>query len=123
LTPPNACTSLAVGLLLVLAGAVHVTSLFGPCVLVGLGNGLTMPSSTAGALSVRPNLTGSASGLAGSLTVAGGAVISSITGAILTEENGGYATLGVMLCSSLTALFAALYVHWTDRREREARSS
>jgi Bcr/CflA subfamily drug resistance transporter len=118
-----ACTGLAVGLLLFLAGAVHVMSLFGPCVLVGLGNGLTMPSSTAGALSVRPELAGSASGLAGSLTVAGGAVISSITGAILTEENGAYATLGVMLFSSLAALLAALYVLRADRCGRQARPS
>lgn len=116
-----ACTGLVVGLLLFLAGAVHVISLFGPCVFVGLGNGLTMPSSSAGALSVRPKLAGSASGLAGALTVAGGAVISSITGAILTEDNSVYALLGVMLVSSLTALFAALYVLWADRCERQAK--
>lgn len=116
-----ACISLVVGLLLFLVGAVHVISLFGACVVVGLGNGLTMPSSSAGALSVRPKLAGSASGLAGSLTVAGGAVISSITGAILTEENGAYAVLGVMLFSSLTALLAALYVLWLDRTERQAK--
>jgi MFS family permease len=118
-----ACASLAVGLLLFLAGSIHVISLFGPCVLVGLGNGLTMPSSTAGALSVRPKLAGSASGLAGSLTVAGGAVISSVTGAILTEENGAYATLGVMLFSSLSALLAALYVLWADHCECRASTS
>jgi len=116
-----ACTALVMGLLLFLAGAVHAISLFGACVFVGLGNGLTMPSSSAGALSVRPKLAGSAAGLAGSLTVAGGAVISSITGAILTEENGAYAVLEVMLFSSLTALFAAVYVLWADHYERHAK--
>lgn len=115
-----ACTGMVVGLALFLAGAVHVMALFGPCMFVGLGNGLTMPSSSAGALSVRPRLAGSASGLAGALTLAGGAVISSITGAILTEANGAYALLGMMLFSSLAALLAALYVLWADRRERRA---
>jgi len=113
-----ACAGLTVGLVLVLAGIVNVISLFGATVFVGLGNGLTMPSSSAGAMSVRPELAGSASGLSGALTVGGGAVLSSITGAILTEENGAYALLGMMLLSSLMALVAALYVLRTDRRER-----
>ncbi len=116
-----ACAGLMVGLVLVLAGIVNVISLFGATVFVGLGNGLTMPSCNAGALSVRPKLAGSASGLSGALTVGGGAVLSSITGAILTEENGAYALLGMMLFSSLMALVAALYVLRNDRREGRER--
>ncbi len=112
-----ACAGLVAGLVLFLAGFVHVFSLFGAAVLVGVGNGLTMPSSTAGALSVRPRLAGSASGLSGALTVGGGAALSAITGAVLSEENGAYALLGIMLFSSLTALIAALYVLRRDRRE------
>ncbi len=57
---------------------------------VGIGNGLTNPSSTAGALSVRPALAGSASGLSGALTVGAGAVLTSFTGAFMTEENAVY---------------------------------
>lgn len=112
-----ACTGLVAGLVLFLTGVVHVLSLFGACVFVGVGNGLTMPSSSAGAMSVRPELAGSASGLSGALTVGGGAVMSSITGAILNEENGAYPLLGMMLFSSLMALAAALYVLWIDRIE------
>ena len=112
-----ACAGLMAGLALVLAGIVNVVTLFGATVFVGLGNGLTMPSSSAGALSVRPELAGSASGLSGALTVGGGAVLSAFTGAILTEENGAYALLGVMLFSSLMALLAALSVLRIDRRE------
>jgi Bcr/CflA subfamily drug resistance transporter len=112
-----ACAGLTVGLVLVLSGIVTVISLFGATVFVGLGNGLTMPSSSAGAMSVRPGLAGSASGLSGALTVGGGAVLSSITGAILTERNGAYAMLGVMLFSSLMALVATLYVRRIDRLE------
>lgn len=116
-----ACTGLAVGLALFLAEAVHVLSLFGPCVLLGVGNGLTTPSSSAGALSVRPKLAGSASGLAGAITVGGGAVISAITGAILTEESGAQMLLGVMLFTALAGLLAALYVLRADRREGQAK--
>ena len=112
-----ACTALTVGLVLLLAGIVHVASLFGACMFVGLGNGLTMPSSSAGAMSVRPELAGSASGLSGALTGAGGAAVSMITGAILTEENGALMLLGMMLLTSSMALVAALYVLWLDRRE------
>ncbi len=72
-------------------------------------------------MSVRPELAGSASGLSGALTVGGGAVLASITGAILTEENGAYTLLGMMLFSSLMALAAAVYVFWIDRREGLAR--
>lgn len=112
-----ACAGLAVGLVLVLAGIIHEVSLFGACIFVGLGNGLTMPSSSVGAMSVRPELAGSASGLSGALTGAGGAVTSAVTGAILTEENGAFMLLGMMLLSSSMALVAALYVLWLDRRE------
>ncbi len=117
--PIVASIGLAAGLALFTAGIAHVAALFGPCVLVGLGNGLAMPSANAGALSVRPRLAGSAAALAGALTAAGGAGVSSITGAILTEDNGARTLLGVMLLSSLMALLAALCVLWLDRHERD----
>ncbi|MDJ0896989.1 MAG: multidrug effflux MFS transporter, partial [Alphaproteobacteria bacterium] len=79
-----ACAGMVVGLAFLAAGVVHPVTLFGACVFVGIGNGLTMPSSNAGAMSVRPKLAGSASGLSGALAVAGGAVMSALTGAILT---------------------------------------
>jgi DHA1 family bicyclomycin/chloramphenicol resistance-like MFS transporter len=111
-----ACTGLVAGLGLFLGGAVHVLALFGPCVLVGLGNGVTMPSCNAGALSVRPDLAGSASGLAGALTVGVGAALTSVTGWVVTEETGAFGLLGTMLAVSLLALFAALSVAGSERR-------
>ena len=112
-----ACAGMVAGLALFLTVGVSVLSLFGACVFVGIGNGLTVPSSSAGALSVRPRLAGSAAGLSGSLMVGGGAVMSSLTGAIMTEENSAYALLGMMLFSSLLSLAAALYVFCIDRSE------
>lgn len=112
-----ACAGLSAGLVLVLAGYVNAFSIFGATVFVGLGNGLTMPSANSGAMSVRPQLAGSASGLSGALTVGAGAVLTLITGAILTEGNGAWALLSIMLFSSSVALLAGLYVRWIDRRQ------
>ncbi|MCY3831021.1 MAG: MFS transporter [Rhodospirillaceae bacterium] len=112
-----ACGGLILGLLVLATGFVHELTLFGACVCVGIGNGITMPSSSSGALSVQPNLAGSASGLSGALTVARGAAISAATGAILTAQNAAFGLLGMMLLSSALGLAAALYVLWLDRSE------
>ena len=114
-----ACVGLLLGLVFLLAGIVHEVTLFGACIFVGIGNGITMPSSNSGAMSVRPKLAGSASGLSGALAVAGGALMSGITGAVLTEPNAAYGLLGMMLLSSALGLAAALYVLSLDRREGE----
>jgi Bcr/CflA subfamily drug resistance transporter len=112
-----ACTGLVVGLVLFLSGVVHVLTLFGACMCVGIGNGLTMPSSNSGVMSLRPRLAGSAAGLSGALTVGGGAVMSSMTGALMSEEYGVYPLLSMMLFSSLMGFAAALYVRRVDRIE------
>ncbi len=110
-----ACAGLLLGLALYISGVDHVTALFGPCMFVGISNGLTMPSANAGAISVRPKLTGSAAGLAGAITVMGGAVMSTITGAVLTEDNARVGLLFVMLGSATVALIAALIARHLER--------
>jgi MFS family permease len=110
-----ACVGLLLGLVLYVTGVDHVMALFGPCMLVGLSNGLTMPSANAGVMSVREKLTGSAAGLAGAISVTGGGVMSSMAGAVLTKENADYALLLVMLGSSMLALAAALSAHYYER--------
>ena len=115
-----ACAGLAAGLALLALGIVHVPSIFGPCVCFGLGNGMAMAGASAGALSVQPRLAGGAAGLAGALSVAGAAAISSITGAILTEADSAYALLGIMLSSCLAALFAALTALRLEQAHRVA---
>jgi len=118
-----ACAGLAAGLSLLFAGVVHEVSLFGSCVFLGFGNGVSMPSSNAGAMSVRPELIGSAAGLSGALTGAGGALMSGITGTILNEANAAFVLLGMMLLSSTMALLAALFVLRFDRREAAANAA
>lgn len=109
-----ACAGPLIGLALAFGGAMHPAAWFGPCVLVGIGNGLSNPAAHAGALSVRPELAGSASGLVGAMTVGGGAVLSSLTGAVLTADNVRIAPLGMMLMSAAIALLAAWYVRGAD---------
>jgi MFS transporter, DHA1 family, multidrug resistance protein len=117
-----AFAGLTVGLGLLLAGIVHAFSLFGSCVFLGVGNGISMPSSNVGAMSVRPELVGSAAGLSGALTGAGGALMSAITSTVLNEANAAFVLLGMMLVSSTMALLAALFVLCLDRRNLNVHS-
>lgn len=109
-----ACGGLALGLLFLAAGVTHVATFFGACVFVGIGNGITLPSANAGALSVQPRLAGSAAGLSGALTVAGGALFAAATGWVLTAVAGSdprtaaAALLAMMLLAAALSLAAAL---------------
>ncbi|MFC3340420.1 multidrug effflux MFS transporter [Paracandidimonas soli] len=60
--------------------------LFLPTTFLGMGNGLVMPSCIAGAVSVRPEVAGAASGLAGSIQIGFGAVVAPIVGALVTTS-------------------------------------
>ena len=97
-------------LALIAAGAVNPYVMFGGAILVGLGNGLTLPGANAGVMSVAPRLAGSASGLSGALTVAGGAVLTSAVGAAVTGSWGIYALLGAMAMTSLIGLISSYLV-------------
>lgn len=108
---------LIVGLVVVLIGVVHPLSFVGGVIFVGLGNGLTLPSSNSGAMSVRPKLAGSAAGLSGAMSVAVGAAATSLTGAVLTPQNGVVLSLIMMIGSVALSLICALYVRWLDVKE------
>ncbi len=109
-----ACACPIIGLALFLAEFRNAITLFGPCILIGVGNGLTMPSASAGMLSVRPDLSGSTAGLAGAMTIGGGALLSFITGVVLTQSYATYELLTIILLSSLISLLAAYYVRVLD---------
>jgi len=105
-----ATLGMALSLALFLVGLWHPLSFFAPMLLVGLGNGITLPSANAGIVSVRPHLAGSASGLGGAMMIGGGAGLSALSGAILSAETGPYPLIIVMLISSIFSVFATLYV-------------
>lgn len=113
----TACVGLTGGLICLMFGVVEVYTYFGAVIFVGIGNGLTLPACTVGAMSVRPKLAGSAAGLSGALMVGGGAVMTSITGTMLTPQNGAWLLLTIMLVSSFLGLLAAYYVRRIDLRE------
>ncbi|WP_299545841.1 multidrug effflux MFS transporter [uncultured Tateyamaria sp.] len=66
-------------------GGALVLPLFLSTVTVGIGNGLSLANANAGALSVRPDLAGSASGLSGAVALGLGAGLSWLTTAVLGE--------------------------------------
>ena len=92
------------------AGLNHPAVMFAGVIGVGLGNGLTLPGANAGVMSVAPRLAGSASGLSGALTLAGGAAISTVVGALVTEAFGVYVLLASIVVTSLIGLAAAYAV-------------
>jgi len=93
---------------------------FGSTALVGLGNGLTMPSSNAGAMAIRPGLAGSAAGLSGALTVAAGAVLTTFTGLVLTANNAPFVLLAIMFVSSFAGLLAVIWLICLQRGEERS---
>ncbi len=109
----------AVGPLLAMAviagGALHPAVFFAGSVCVGVGNGLTLPGANAGVMSVAPHLAGSASGLSGALTLAGGAVISTLVGALVANAFGVYVLMGALSVSGVIGLAGAYAVGRLER--------
>jgi MFS transporter, DHA1 family, multidrug resistance protein len=106
------------GLCILITAAGFGTALvfFGFCTFVGLGNGMTMPNATAGLLSVRPHLAGSASGLGSAIMIGGGAALSVFAGIVLKMGTTSLPLQLLMFASSGLALVAIFYVM---QRERE----
>jgi predicted MFS family arabinose efflux permease len=102
------------GLLLFWGNAGSVWVFFASAICVGFGNGLTDANASAGVMSVRPKLAGSAAGLSGAMIVALGAVLTLATGALVTAENGPFVVLGMMCLSSFAGLLSILYVRRVD---------
>jgi DHA1 family bicyclomycin/chloramphenicol resistance-like MFS transporter len=110
------CIGLVLALGLFYAGIKTAAVFFGAMTFVGFGNGMVLPNATAGMLSVRPHLAGSASGLGGAIMLGAGAALSAGTGTVLTPENGAFTAIWMMLVTSLMALGSILY---TVRRARQ----
>ncbi|WP_146590823.1 multidrug effflux MFS transporter [Puniceibacterium confluentis] len=93
-----------------------VTSFFGFVIFVGLGNGMSIPNATAGMLSVRPHLAGTASGLGGAIMIGGGAALSALAGALLKPGTGAWPLLWIMFITSLLAIACIRFVIWRERQ-------
>ncbi len=108
-------SGLTVSLLIFLVGAGTPLSYFGLMTFVGLGNGFVMPNATAGLLSVRPHLAGTASGLGGAIMIGGGAALSALAGSLLTVETGAFPLLWIQVATAVAGLLAIAAVFWRER--------
>ncbi|MEP3054683.1 multidrug effflux MFS transporter [Ascidiaceihabitans sp.] len=107
---------MALMLLLFLTGLDNAFTFFGLMTFVGLGNGMVIPNATAGMLSVRPHLAGTASGLGGAIMIGGGAGLSMLALFLLTPETGAYPLILIMLITSCAALTSILLVYRREAR-------
>ena len=110
---------LVVATLLSLVGADNAWLFFGFCTFVGLGNGMVIPNASAGMLSVRPHLAGTASGLGSAIMIGGGAALSVLAGMVLKLGHGSLPLVALMTVSILLGLASILYVM---RRERQTQA-
>lgn len=108
--------AMLVGIALALAGFTHPLALFGVTIFVGLGNGLTIPNANAGALSVRPDLAGTAAGLGGAIAVTGGAALTALTALMIEASATPLRLMCLMLAAILISLAAGLVALALDRR-------
>ena len=75
--------------------------------LAAVGNGLTIPNGTAGAISVDQRLTGAAAGWSGFSQMACGAAASQLVGSL--QDGWPFAVFWFMAATSLLALLAHLH--------------
>ncbi len=85
-----------------IAGMLSPTTLFVPMCLAAVGNGLTIPNGTAGAISVDTRLTGAAAGWSGFLQMACGAAASQLVGNL--QNDWPFAVFWFMASASVLAL-------------------
>jgi DHA1 family bicyclomycin/chloramphenicol resistance-like MFS transporter len=106
----------AISLVLSLAGFGSAGVFFGAMTIVGIGNGMTIPNATAGMLSVRPHLAGTASGLGGSMMLLGGAGLAALAGFVLKPGATELALTTLMVTCGVLSLISILWVLHRNRR-------
>lgn len=112
-----AIAGIVTAIVLISSGAESAYAFFVPLALIGVGNGVTLPSANAGMVSVQPHLAGSASGLGGAMTIGGGAVLSVLASSVLSREDGTWPLLIVMLATGLVALLTTYVVRLQEKRQ------
>lgn len=110
---------LLLALILTALGFGSALLFFAFCTFVGLGNGMVIPNASAGMLSVRPHLAGTASGLGSCFMIGGGAVLAAFAGGAIQGENASLKLLSIMTTTLLLGLLAILYVVWRERQLRD----
>jgi MFS transporter, DHA1 family, multidrug resistance protein len=87
----------------------EMIAIFAPQVIVGVGNGLLLPTSVAGAVSIRPQVAGTASGMTGFIQMAIGAAAAQLGGHAIAGTSSAMPMLLLMLgfgVATAVAVFA-----------------
>ena len=92
----------AITSLLMVAGHWTQLALFGPMMMVAFGNGLSIANAQAGAVSVQPELAGTASGIAGFFQMFTAAIVSQVVG--MLQNGTPFPMVGFMLACALCSL-------------------
>jgi len=109
-------TGMGLSLLFSYAGFSGPLVFFGFMTMVGLGNGMVIANATAGMLSVRPHLAGTASGLGGAIMIGGGAGLSALAGALLVPGRGEFPLIWIMFLTSVLSVVSILAVMRREQR-------
>jgi len=101
---------MGMSLIISLLGFGSAITFFGFCVFIGIGNGLTLANSTAGMLSIRPAVAGTASGIGGAIQIGGGAALAALAGFLLTISESAYPLQVIMFLSAFMGFLCIVYV-------------
>ena len=112
------CVGLLFGLLLYGVDMTHPLAFFGPCMFIGLGNGLTLPAANMGVMSSHKDMAGTAAGLAAAMSIGGAALIVAVAGQFLNRPATVGTILSAMLIVAAMALAAAVVVAFVDPASR-----
>lgn len=96
------------------AGYVHPASLFIPCFISSVANGMTLPSTIAGAVSIKPEIAGTASGVIGFIQIGFGAVAATLTAEWLNIHLSVWPMIFIMIATGIMALLCG---HWVKKLE------
>jgi DHA1 family bicyclomycin/chloramphenicol resistance-like MFS transporter len=83
-----------------------MAAIFVPHLVIGLGNGLLLPTAVAGAVSIRPQVAGTASGLTGFIQMSIGAAAAQLSGLLVVAGQGAMPMVLLMLFFGLAAAAA-----------------
>ena len=113
---PAAMMRAGVGLGLAGAALLWLTSghftpaaLFAPMAVIAISNGLSLPSATASAISLRPHLAGTASGISGAFQLGIGALLGAVVGQLQGES--ALPLITVMTISGLISALGLMIAH------------
>jgi len=87
----------------------EMATIFLPQIIIGVGNGLLLPTAIAGAVSIRPQVAGTASGVTGFIQMAIGAIAAQLGGDVIAHAADATPMLLLMLffgIATATAVFS-----------------